>query len=78
MNQPSSNWKDVPVIVGATIATTLALSLVAREALQGKQERIIRSPRETILSKLTEMEKNELPYPPDSFPGARDVDTPVR
>jgi len=34
------------------------------------------SPRSTLLPKLSEEEKAQLPYPPDVLPGARDVDTP--
>ncbi|KAK5534889.1 hypothetical protein LTR23_008564 [Exophiala sp. CCFEE 6169] len=37
---------------------------------------IHRSPRSTLLPKLSEEEKGRLPYPPDVLPGARDVDTP--
>lgn len=34
------------------------------------------SPQKTLLPKLSDVEKSDLPYPPDVFPGARDVDTP--
>ncbi|KAH0444668.1 alpha beta hydrolase family [Colletotrichum camelliae] len=35
-----------------------------------------RSPRWTVLPRLSTLARDELPYPPDVFPGARDVDTP--
>ncbi|KAE9572170.1 hypothetical protein CGMCC3_g11609 [Colletotrichum fructicola] len=34
-----------------------------------------RSPRWTVLPRLSTLARDELPYPPDVFPGARDVDT---
>ncbi|KIW20806.1 hypothetical protein PV08_01384 [Exophiala spinifera] len=37
---------------------------------------IYRSPRATLLPRLSDAEKGQLPYPPDALPGARDVDTP--
>ena len=38
--------------------------------------KIVRSPRETLLPSLSSVERSKLPYPPDSLPGARDVDSP--
>ncbi|KAL6243872.1 hypothetical protein RBB50_009306 [Rhinocladiella similis] len=40
------------------------------------QSYIYRSPRSTLLPRLSDAEKGQLPYPPDVLPGARDVDTP--
>ena len=37
---------------------------------------IIRSPATTLLPRLSPDEQRALPYPPDVFPGARDVDSP--
>lgn len=37
---------------------------------------IVQSPLKTLLPRLSDDEKLELPYPPDALPGARDVDTP--
>jgi hypothetical protein len=75
---PPQQTPNVPLIVGTSVATTLAVVTVARLALQGKQQKIIKSPRYTLLPNLTEKEKDDLPYPPNLFPGARDVDSPVR
>lgn len=41
-----------------------------------KTGRIIKSPRQTILSTLSPAELSSLPYPPDALPGSRDVATP--
>src|SRR5271156_5883787 len=69
--------RDVTYIIGASVITTFAVLTVTRLALQGKQEKVYRSPRETLLPKLTEAEIAALPYPPDVLPGGRDVDSPV-
>ena len=69
--------RSVTYIIGASVITTFAVLTVSRLALQGKQQKIIRSPRETLLPKLTEAEIAELDYPPDVLPGSRDVDSPV-
>ena len=37
---------------------------------------VIPSPRTTLLPYLSETQLTNLPYPPDIFPGARDVETP--
>lgn len=37
---------------------------------------IIPSPRKTSLTKLTTKEIEDLPYPPDAYPGARSLETP--
>ncbi|KAK4947749.1 hypothetical protein LTR10_013257 [Elasticomyces elasticus] len=37
---------------------------------------IYTSPRTTLLPKLSDEERSQLPYPPDVLPGARDVDSP--
>jgi hypothetical protein len=68
---------NVTYIIGASVITTFAVLSVSRIAFQGKQRKIIRSPRETLLPNLTEAEIAALPYPPDVLPGGRDVDSPV-
>lgn len=37
---------------------------------------VISSPRKTVLPKLSRKEVEDLPYPPDAFPGARSLETP--
>lgn len=58
-------------------AATLTLIALARLSLQAPPPRTIRSPRATQLPSLSEAEQAALPYPPDAFPGARDVESPV-
>jgi hypothetical protein len=63
--------------VASTIATTLVVSELARRILNPVPKQILPSPRASILPKLSKKEQEELPYPPDVFPGARDVASPV-
>lgn len=44
--------------------------------LRSDKRQILPSPRETALPGLSKEEIVSLPYPPDAFPGARDVDSP--
>lgn len=67
----------------ATTSITLAVaSLAAFVRHQRRANRptalrkTIASPRETLLPYLTPAQAATLPYPPDLFPGARDVETP--
>jgi hypothetical protein len=64
-------------IVISTVATTLTLSALARNYMNPVPEPVIRSPNTTLLPELSKEEYDELPYPPDAFPGARDVASPV-
>ena len=41
-----------------------------------KKDRVIQSPRVTLLPDLSPDERSRLPYPPDALPGARDVESP--
>jgi hypothetical protein len=45
--------------------------------LREKKVKIIKDPATTLLPNLTEAEKAALPYPPDAYPGRRDVDGSV-
>ena len=65
------------LIVTASVVSTLAIVALGKLIYQNNQVKTIPSPRETLLPLLTEEEKADLPYPPDLFPGARDVASPV-
>jgi len=69
--------RNTAFIVGASVVTTFAVLTVSRLAFQGKKEKILRSPRATLLPKLSEAEREALRYPPDVLPGGRDVNSPV-
>lgn len=50
---------------------------IARGLFRSSRRAIIfPSPQKTLLPNLSDVEKSDLPYPPDVLPGARDVDTP--
>jgi pimeloyl-ACP methyl ester carboxylesterase len=66
----------VASIVAVSVATTVALMTVSRLALQGTQEKVIASPRTTLLPTLSTSERAALDYPPDILPGGRDVASP--
>jgi hypothetical protein len=69
---------NFPLIISTSVATTLVVITLAKLALQSPPKpRLILSPRETLLPRLTEEEQSLLSYPPDLFPGARDVSSPV-
>ncbi|KAH9217342.1 Alpha/Beta hydrolase protein [Leptodontidium sp. 2 PMI_412] len=65
------------ILTATTTILTLKLSQYIFNALFTKaQPKILRGPATTVLPFLTQEEKDKLPYPPDAYPGARDVDSP--
>lgn len=66
------------VTIAATAVTTTALIALVRWALYPHRERSIASPLRILLPNLAPDQSAQLDYAPDAFPGARDVDTPVR
>ncbi|KAG9245702.1 Alpha/Beta hydrolase protein [Calycina marina] len=61
------------ILVGTSVAATLAAIAVAQLAFHRIPPKIVPSPRATQLPKLSKAEQEDLPYPPDIFPGGRDV-----
>ncbi|OQU96099.1 hypothetical protein CLAIMM_02231 [Cladophialophora immunda] len=53
-----------------------SVGVIAGGLWNKKKASIVRSPRVTVLPKLSPEEIAAIPYPPDVLPGARDVDTP--
>ena len=66
-------WIYVPIFVAAC-CFLLGLGISRRSA--SSDPPIVKSPRSTLLPKLSQEEIAELPYPPDIFPGGRYVETP--
>jgi hypothetical protein len=64
-------------IVLTAAATTLIFSEIAKRKLNPAPKQIIPSPRASLLPSLSKEGQEELPYPPDVFPGPRDVASPV-
>lgn len=65
------------IVAGTAIATATVLSLL-RGYLWPTQPKVICSPLRSVLPRLSQDEFDKLEYKPDDFPGARDVETPVR
>lgn len=63
-----------PVITTAVITAVTTAFLCA--VLSRKRPAVLRSPLGTQIARLSPEEKSQLLYPPDYFPGARDVPTP--
>jgi hypothetical protein len=65
------------VAIGATsLALFVTLQAFRNKARNAAIHSYTPSPLKTSLPNLTPEEISRLPYPPDYFPGARDVDTP--
>ncbi|TVY83988.1 Serine hydrolase-like protein [Lachnellula suecica] len=72
-------WLGSPrnfALIGSSVAGTLALVALTRYAFHSTPPKIIPSPRITVLPNLSKEEQNALAYPPDIFPGSRDVVSP--
>lgn len=75
LGEPS---QKVGLVITASVISTIAVLSLANFAFsETTPKRIIPSPRETELPKLSKEEQDGLPYPPNAFPGARDVVSPV-
>lgn len=67
-----------PRAIAILLGTSLTLFALARGLTAANQApKIIRSPRDTSLPRLSKEEREKLPYPPDVMPGARDVESAV-
>ncbi|KAH7305677.1 Alpha/Beta hydrolase protein [Rhexocercosporidium sp. MPI-PUGE-AT-0058] len=61
-----------------TILTLLTLKITSRlytTLFTKPQPKILRGPATTVLPFLTQEQKDELPYPPDAYPGGRDIES---
>ncbi|KAI1810257.1 Alpha/Beta hydrolase protein [Poronia punctata] len=63
-------------VVATTVVTTLAVVSLARFALWPRKRPIIRGALTACIPYLSKDEITKIPYLPDEFPGARDVETP--
>jgi hypothetical protein len=70
--------RNVPLVIGTSVVSTIAVITLAKLTLRSPPKpKLIPSPRETLLPKITKEEQSQLSYPPDLFPGARDVTSPA-
>ncbi|KAK6843569.1 C6 and C2H2 transcription factor RegA-like protein [Apiospora arundinis] len=63
-------------IVATTVVTTVACLSLFQYSLYPRRKQILPGPLTTSLPYLSKDEIKDLPYQPDHFPGARDVETP--
>lgn len=61
-----------------TVVATAAALVFARSALWPRWARVLPSPLKTVIPHTSKEDLAKLVYRPDQFPGARDVETPVR
>ncbi|KAF2007229.1 alpha/beta-hydrolase [Amniculicola lignicola CBS 123094] len=64
------------LVVGAASLGSFAFLRAIRSSLHTGESRATLSPTESVLPFLRQEETNNLPYPPDALPGARDVPSP--
>lgn len=77
MLSPDQTPQSTTLTIAATAAATTTVLLLATSLLR-RQRRpaVLPSPLKTLLPRLTPSQQADLLYPPDFFPGARDVPTP--
>ena len=73
----SATQPSTVLIVTTTAVATLSFVAFARYVLWPAKLKILPSPLHNVIPRLKKEELNRLAYRPDSFPGARDVETPV-
>ena len=64
------------LVAGAASLGAWSIIRSTRLSLGSHKIRVVPSPRESVLPHLSGDAFEHLPYPPNAFPGARDVDTP--
>ena len=75
------SWSPTPppALIVITTAIAIVVSLVIFNiTLWPTRAKILPSPLKTLLPKVPHKELQHLVYQPDQFPGARDIQTPVR
>ena len=63
-------------LIGLEVAISIGFRLYKIKTGVEQDTKVIPSPLKTLLPRLSEEEAGNLPYPPDAFPGARDVQSP--
>lgn len=73
---PGQEAQSTAVTVTTTVAVTISLFALVNRLSQPKRLSVLPSPLKTLLPSLSAEQESQLLYPPDYFPGARDVPTP--
>ncbi|KAL1878652.1 hypothetical protein Daus18300_001927 [Diaporthe australafricana] len=67
---------DTSMLVITTVVTTASLCTILNRIVHPKRPSVLQSPLSSRISSLSPEDQSQLLYPPDYFPGARDVPTP--
>ncbi|KAK4181027.1 putative hydrolase [Triangularia setosa] len=67
---------NTPLVVALTASITSITLVILNRVLYPPLPKLLRSPLKTVLPTLPKDELEKLEYKPDTFPGARDVETP--
>ncbi|KAI9713711.1 MAG: hypothetical protein M1812_006549 [Candelaria pacifica] len=70
-----ANYSRISLITAASLGL-ISLTLIASHRSLRARNKLIRSPRTTLLPRITQPDIDNLAYPPDVLPGLRDVETP--
>lgn len=73
---PGQETQSTAITVTTTVVVTVSLVALVNRFSQPKRASVLPSPRKTLLPNLSAEQESQLLYPPDFFPGARDVPTP--
>ena len=63
-------------LLGLEIAVSVGLGLYKINTGSSRDTQVVPSPLKTLIPSLSDAEAEDLPYPPDAYPGARDVISP--
>ena len=63
-------------LLGLEVAVSVGLGLYKINTGSSRDTQVVPSPLKTLIPKLSDTEAADLPYPPDAYPGARDVNSP--
>lgn len=76
MLTPDQEAPSTLLTITTTVAVTVSVLALADRLFHPRRPSVLPSPLKTLLPRLTPAQQAELLYPPDYFPGARDVPTP--
>ena len=63
-------------ILGLELAVSVGLGLYKINTGSSRDTQVVPSPLKTLIPRLSDAEVADLPYPPDAYPGARNVNSP--
>lgn len=76
MLTPGQEAQSTALTITTTVVVTVSVLALANRLFHPTRPSVLPSPLKTLLPRLTPAQQADLLYPPDYFPGARDVPTP--